>query len=95
MFHTRPLHAVFCVNSSLVLTSSCSTLSPYACSDPFSSSEAVDDSIPNLNPFLTKLVVDGAHLPVMSSDGVSFSSRTSGHEIFSGKHSFKFLSLSQ
>ncbi|XP_073779060.1 phosphatidylinositol binding clathrin assembly protein b isoform X24 [Danio rerio] len=52
--------------------------------DPFSSSEAVDDSIPNLNPFLSKLVVDGAHLPVMSSDGVSFSSRTSGHEIFSG-----------
>ncbi|XP_057207039.1 phosphatidylinositol binding clathrin assembly protein b isoform X5 [Triplophysa rosa] len=50
--------------------------------DPFSSSEAVDDSIPNLNPFLTKLVVDGAHLPVMSSDGVSFSSKTSGHEIF-------------
>uniref|UniRef100_A0A671S2B4 Phosphatidylinositol-binding clathrin assembly protein n=1 Tax=Sinocyclocheilus anshuiensis TaxID=1608454 RepID=A0A671S2B4_9TELE len=54
--------------------------------DPFSSSEAVDDSIPNLNPFLTKLVFDGAHLPVMSSDGVSFSSRTSGHEIFGGKH---------
>uniref|UniRef100_A0A8C2FUI5 Phosphatidylinositol-binding clathrin assembly protein n=1 Tax=Cyprinus carpio TaxID=7962 RepID=A0A8C2FUI5_CYPCA len=52
--------------------------------DPFSSSEAVDDSIPNLNPFLTKLVVDGAHQPVMSSDGVSFSSRTSGHEIFGG-----------
>uniref|UniRef100_A0A8B9JRX3 Phosphatidylinositol-binding clathrin assembly protein n=1 Tax=Astyanax mexicanus TaxID=7994 RepID=A0A8B9JRX3_ASTMX len=50
--------------------------------DPFSSSEAVDDSIPNLNPFLTKLVVDPAHLPVVSSDGVSFSSRTSGHEIF-------------
>lgn len=50
--------------------------------DPFSSSEAVDDSIPNLNPFLTKLVVDGAHLPAMSSDGVSYSSRTSGHEIF-------------
>ncbi|XP_026082012.1 phosphatidylinositol-binding clathrin assembly protein-like isoform X4 [Carassius auratus] len=49
--------------------------------DPFSSSEAVDDSISNLNPFLTKLV-DGAHLPVMSSDGVSFSSRTSGQEIF-------------
>uniref|UniRef100_A0A8B9JSE9 Phosphatidylinositol-binding clathrin assembly protein n=1 Tax=Astyanax mexicanus TaxID=7994 RepID=A0A8B9JSE9_ASTMX len=52
--------------------------------DPFSSSEAVDDSIPNLNPFLTKLVVDPAHLPVVSSDGVSFSSRTSGHEIFGG-----------
>lgn len=90
IYHTRPLHARFCVYSSLVLTSSYSTLSPYACSDPFSSSEAVDDSIPNLNPFLTKLVVDGSHLPVMSSDGVSFSSRTSGHEIFGGKH--KFLS---
>uniref|UniRef100_A0A671N8T3 Phosphatidylinositol-binding clathrin assembly protein n=1 Tax=Sinocyclocheilus anshuiensis TaxID=1608454 RepID=A0A671N8T3_9TELE len=74
-------------NFHLVLMSSCLTLSlsPFACSDPFSSSEAVDDSIPNLNPFLTKLVVDGAHLPVMSSDGVSFSSRTSGHEIFGGK----------
>ncbi|XP_016308345.1 phosphatidylinositol-binding clathrin assembly protein-like isoform X9 [Sinocyclocheilus anshuiensis] len=54
--------------------------------DPFSSSEAVDDSIPNLNPFLTKLVFDGAHLPVMSSDGVSFSSRTSGHEIFGDQY---------
>uniref|UniRef100_A0A3B1JTC9 Phosphatidylinositol-binding clathrin assembly protein n=1 Tax=Astyanax mexicanus TaxID=7994 RepID=A0A3B1JTC9_ASTMX len=54
--------------------------------DPFSSSEAVDDSIPNLNPFLTKLVVDPAHLPVVSSDGVSFSSRTSGHEIFGDQY---------
>ncbi|XP_073719407.1 phosphatidylinositol binding clathrin assembly protein b isoform X1 [Misgurnus anguillicaudatus] len=54
--------------------------------DPFSSSEAVDDSIPNLNPFLTKLVVDGAHLPAMSSDGVSYSSRTSGHEIFGDQY---------
>ncbi|XP_059370541.1 phosphatidylinositol-binding clathrin assembly protein-like isoform X6 [Carassius carassius] len=54
--------------------------------DPFSSSEAVDDSIPNLNPFLTKLVVDGAHLPVMSADGVHFSSRTSGHEIFGDQY---------
>ncbi|XP_062872449.1 phosphatidylinositol binding clathrin assembly protein b isoform X1 [Trichomycterus rosablanca] len=50
--------------------------------DPFSSSEAVDDSIPNLNPFLTKHV-DPAHLPAVSSDGVSFPSRTSGHELFS------------
>uniref|UniRef100_A0A671NF78 Phosphatidylinositol-binding clathrin assembly protein n=1 Tax=Sinocyclocheilus anshuiensis TaxID=1608454 RepID=A0A671NF78_9TELE len=80
-------------NFHLVLMSSCLTLSlsPFACSDPFSSSEAVDDSIPNLNPFLTKLVVDGAHLPVMSSDGVSFSSRTSGHEIFGGKRFSFFL----
>ncbi|XP_026867541.1 phosphatidylinositol binding clathrin assembly protein b isoform X2 [Electrophorus electricus] len=53
--------------------------------DPFSSSEAVDDSIPSLNPFLTKLVVDPTHLPVVSSDGVSFS-RTSGHEIFGDQY---------
>ncbi|XP_076832232.1 phosphatidylinositol binding clathrin assembly protein b isoform X3 [Brachyhypopomus gauderio] len=54
--------------------------------DPFSSSEAVDDSIPSLNPFLTKVVVDPTHLPVVSSDGVSFSSRTSGHEIFGDQY---------
>ncbi|XP_051539656.1 phosphatidylinositol-binding clathrin assembly protein-like isoform X3 [Myxocyprinus asiaticus] len=46
--------------------------------DPFTSTEAVDDSIPNLNPFLTKPVVD----PVVSSDAVSFSSRTPSHEMF-------------
>ncbi|KAG5836848.1 hypothetical protein ANANG_G00233040 [Anguilla anguilla] len=50
--------------------------------DPFTSAEAVDDSIPNLNPFLTKPVVDAAHLPVVSSDAVSFSSRTPSHEMF-------------
>ncbi|XP_030633031.1 phosphatidylinositol binding clathrin assembly protein b isoform X1 [Chanos chanos] len=63
--------------------------------DPFSSSEAVDDSIPNLNPFLSKLVVDAAHLPVVSSDGVgvSFTSRTSGHEIF-GDHYNPFIDSS-
>ncbi|XP_051765219.1 phosphatidylinositol binding clathrin assembly protein a isoform X11 [Ctenopharyngodon idella] len=52
--------------------------------DPFTSTEAVDDSIPNLNPFLTKPVVDPVHLPVVSSDAVSFSSRTSSHEMFGG-----------
>uniref|UniRef100_A0A8C7S9I8 Phosphatidylinositol-binding clathrin assembly protein n=1 Tax=Oncorhynchus mykiss TaxID=8022 RepID=A0A8C7S9I8_ONCMY len=53
---------------------------------PFTSAEAGDDSMPNLNPFLSKVVVDAAaHLPVVSSDGVSYSSRTSGHEMFSGK----------
>uniref|UniRef100_A0A8C8EZ82 Phosphatidylinositol-binding clathrin assembly protein n=1 Tax=Oncorhynchus tshawytscha TaxID=74940 RepID=A0A8C8EZ82_ONCTS len=57
-----------------------------ACLDPFTSAEAGDDSMPNLNPFLSKVVVDAAaHLPVVSSDGVSYSSRTSGHEMFSGK----------
>ncbi|XP_050977169.1 phosphatidylinositol binding clathrin assembly protein a isoform X8 [Labeo rohita] len=50
--------------------------------DPFTSTEAVDDSIPNLNPFLTKAVVDPVHLPVVSSDAVSFSSRTPSHEMF-------------
>uniref|UniRef100_A0A8C1TBB2 Phosphatidylinositol-binding clathrin assembly protein n=1 Tax=Cyprinus carpio TaxID=7962 RepID=A0A8C1TBB2_CYPCA len=52
--------------------------------DPFTSTEAVDDSIPNLNPFLTKQVVDPVHLPVVSSDAVSFSSRTPSHEMFGG-----------
>nr|XP_046172122.1 phosphatidylinositol-binding clathrin assembly protein-like isoform X9 [Oncorhynchus gorbuscha] len=53
--------------------------------DPFTSAEAGDDSMPNLNPFLSKVAVDAAaHLPVVSSDGVSYSSRTSGHEMFSG-----------
>uniref|UniRef100_H3DFH1 Phosphatidylinositol-binding clathrin assembly protein n=1 Tax=Tetraodon nigroviridis TaxID=99883 RepID=H3DFH1_TETNG len=55
-----------------------------ACVDPFTSAEAGDDSMPNLNPFLSKLVVDATHLPVVSSDGVSFSSRTSAHEMFEG-----------
>ncbi|XP_052423050.1 phosphatidylinositol binding clathrin assembly protein a isoform X8 [Carassius gibelio] len=50
--------------------------------DPFTSTEAVDDSIPNLNPFLTNPVVDPVHLPVVSSDAVSFSSRTPSHEMF-------------
>uniref|UniRef100_A0A4W5QG31 Phosphatidylinositol-binding clathrin assembly protein n=1 Tax=Hucho hucho TaxID=62062 RepID=A0A4W5QG31_9TELE len=56
-----------------------------AWADPFTSAEAGDDSMPNLNPFLSKVVVDAAaHLPVVSSDSVSYSSRTSGHEMFSG-----------
>uniref|UniRef100_A0A3Q3MIB9 Phosphatidylinositol-binding clathrin assembly protein n=1 Tax=Mastacembelus armatus TaxID=205130 RepID=A0A3Q3MIB9_9TELE len=55
-----------------------------AWADPFTSADAGDDSMPNLNPFLSKLVVDPTHLPVVSSDGVSFSSRTSGHEMFGG-----------
>lgn len=63
-----------------------------ACIDPFTSGDAGDDSMPNLNPFLSKLVVDATHLPVVSSDGVSFSSRTSGHEVFGGNSSFCFSS---
>ncbi|KAK0133272.1 Phosphatidylinositol-binding clathrin assembly protein [Merluccius polli] len=53
-----------------------------AWADPFTSAEAGEDSMPNLNPFLSKLVVDAAHIPVVSSDGVSFPSRTSAHEMF-------------
>uniref|UniRef100_A0A672FQR8 Phosphatidylinositol-binding clathrin assembly protein n=1 Tax=Salarias fasciatus TaxID=181472 RepID=A0A672FQR8_SALFA len=56
--------------------------------DPFTSAEAGDESMPNLNPFLSKLVVDATHLPVVSSDGVNFSSRTSAHEMFGGNDSF-------
>ncbi|XP_048122400.1 phosphatidylinositol binding clathrin assembly protein b isoform X2 [Alosa alosa] len=54
--------------------------------DPFSSSEAVDDAIPNLNPFLTKLVVEASPVPVVSPEGVSLSSRTAGHDMFSDKY---------
>ncbi|XP_066555555.1 phosphatidylinositol binding clathrin assembly protein a isoform X6 [Amia ocellicauda] len=61
--------------------------------DPFTSTEAVDDSIPNLNPFLTKPVVDAVHLPVVSSDAVSFSSRTPTHEMF-GDHFNPFIDSS-
>uniref|UniRef100_A0A8C1AXR5 Phosphatidylinositol binding clathrin assembly protein a n=1 Tax=Cyprinus carpio carpio TaxID=630221 RepID=A0A8C1AXR5_CYPCA len=62
--------------------------------DPFTSTEAVDDSIPNLNPFLTKPVVDPVHLPVVSSDAVSFSSRTPSHEMFeNNNHCFEIAVL--
>ncbi|XP_052323634.1 phosphatidylinositol-binding clathrin assembly protein-like isoform X6 [Oncorhynchus keta] len=58
-----------------------------AWADHFTSAEAGDDSMPNLNPFLSKVVVDAAaHLPVVSSDGVSYSSRTSGHEMFGDRY---------
>uniref|UniRef100_A0A8C5CA47 Phosphatidylinositol binding clathrin assembly protein b n=1 Tax=Gadus morhua TaxID=8049 RepID=A0A8C5CA47_GADMO len=63
-----------------------------AWADPFTSAEAGDDSMPNLNPFLSKIVVDAAHIPVVSSDGVSFPSRTSAHEMFGGKRPFFCLS---
>uniref|UniRef100_A0A8C7JDQ0 Phosphatidylinositol-binding clathrin assembly protein n=1 Tax=Oncorhynchus kisutch TaxID=8019 RepID=A0A8C7JDQ0_ONCKI len=50
--------------------------------DPFTYTEAVEDSIPNFNPFLTHPVIDVVHLPVVSFDGVS--SRTSTREMFGG-----------
>ncbi|XP_072514367.1 phosphatidylinositol binding clathrin assembly protein a isoform X17 [Salminus brasiliensis] len=61
--------------------------------DPFTtSSETVDDSIPNLNPFLAK-PVDAVLPPLVSSDAVSFSSRTPSHEMF-GDHYNPFLESS-
>lgn len=73
-----------------LFVSCCLSFSSSACIDPFTSAEAGDDSMPNLNPFLSKLVIDATHLPVVSSDGVSFSSRTSAHEMFGGNDSFCF-----
>ncbi|XP_043360050.1 phosphatidylinositol-binding clathrin assembly protein isoform X6 [Dermochelys coriacea] len=52
--------------------------------DPFSATvDAVDDAIPNLNPFLTK-TNDAVHLSVVSSDVSTFTTRTPTHEIFVG-----------
>ncbi|XP_075958834.1 phosphatidylinositol binding clathrin assembly protein a isoform X3 [Anarhichas minor] len=51
--------------------------------DPFTSAaEAVEESIPNSNPFLTLPVVDAVHLSMASLDGGSLSSRTPSHEVF-------------
>ncbi|XP_041440544.1 phosphatidylinositol-binding clathrin assembly protein isoform X2 [Xenopus laevis] len=48
--------------------------------DPFTS-EAADDSIPSLNPFLSK-ASEGVQLPVVSTDSASFTAKTPSHEIF-------------
>lgn len=75
-----------------LLTSPCSLSFcsvPFACVDPFTYTEAVEDSIPNFNPFLTHPVVDAVRLPVVSSDGVS--SRTPTHEMFGGKQHLHFF----
>nr|XP_033503287.1 phosphatidylinositol binding clathrin assembly protein a isoform X2 [Epinephelus lanceolatus] len=53
--------------------------------DPFTSAaEAVEESIPNSNPFLTLPVVDAVQLSTASSDAGSLSSRTPSHEVFVG-----------
>uniref|UniRef100_A0A667WVA7 Phosphatidylinositol binding clathrin assembly protein a n=1 Tax=Myripristis murdjan TaxID=586833 RepID=A0A667WVA7_9TELE len=53
--------------------------------DPFTSAaEAVEESIPNSNPFLTLPVVDAVHPSTASSDAGSLSSRTPSHEVFGG-----------
>ncbi|XP_075054780.1 phosphatidylinositol-binding clathrin assembly protein isoform X7 [Mixophyes fleayi] len=48
--------------------------------DPFSS-EAADESAPNLNPFLSN-PCDGAHLPVITTDTASFTAKTPNHDTF-------------
>ncbi|RXN07966.1 phosphatidylinositol-binding clathrin assembly -like isoform X8 [Labeo rohita] len=53
--------------------------------DPFSSSEAVDDSIPNLNPFLTKLVVDGYGAPQIPPPQSSGELRVDFESVFGTK----------
>ncbi|CAI9575965.1 unnamed protein product [Staurois parvus] len=50
--------------------------------DPFSS-ETGDETISNLNPFLSK-PSDGAHLPGISTDTASFTAKTPNHDIFIG-----------
>uniref|UniRef100_A0A8C2WX94 Phosphatidylinositol-binding clathrin assembly protein n=1 Tax=Cyclopterus lumpus TaxID=8103 RepID=A0A8C2WX94_CYCLU len=47
-----------------------------------SAAEAVEESIPNSNPFLTLPVVVAVHLSTVSSDAGSLSSRTPSHEVF-------------
>uniref|UniRef100_A0A8C2WVV3 Phosphatidylinositol-binding clathrin assembly protein n=1 Tax=Cyclopterus lumpus TaxID=8103 RepID=A0A8C2WVV3_CYCLU len=49
-----------------------------------SAAEAVEESIPNSNPFLTLPVVVAVHLSTVSSDAGSLSSRTPSHEVFGG-----------
>ncbi|XP_029303157.1 phosphatidylinositol binding clathrin assembly protein a isoform X3 [Cottoperca gobio] len=51
--------------------------------DPFpSAAEAMEESIPNSNPFLTLPVVDAVQLSTASSDAGSLSSQTPNHEVF-------------
>ncbi|XP_069395818.1 phosphatidylinositol binding clathrin assembly protein a isoform X23 [Paralichthys olivaceus] len=51
--------------------------------DPFNyAAEAVEESTPNSNPFITIPVVDAVHPSTASSDAGSLSSRTPSHEVF-------------
>ncbi|KAK7905191.1 hypothetical protein WMY93_017798 [Mugilogobius chulae] len=77
---------LFDLQSSFQQSGSAGLSAASAWADPFTSAEAGDESMPNLNPFLSKLVVDASHLPVVSSDGVSVSSRTSAHEMFGDRY---------
>ncbi|XP_053297007.1 phosphatidylinositol binding clathrin assembly protein a isoform X6 [Pleuronectes platessa] len=51
--------------------------------DPFNyAAEAVEESTPNSNPFITIPVVDAVHPSTASSDAGSLSSQTPSHEVF-------------
>ncbi|XP_028450517.1 phosphatidylinositol binding clathrin assembly protein a isoform X5 [Perca flavescens] len=61
----------------------CLSFPPLDHSEPFTSAaEAVEESIPNSNPFLTLPVVDAVHLSTASSDAGNLSSRIPSHEVF-------------
>ncbi|XP_069747020.1 phosphatidylinositol binding clathrin assembly protein a isoform X9 [Narcine bancroftii] len=49
--------------------------------DPFSTSDAADEALPSLNPFLTK-TDEVLNATVAFSEGVIFTSRTHSHEMF-------------
>lgn len=79
-FSHPPLHH----NLSVPSVFSSSFFSSSVHSDPFTyAAEAVEESIPNSNPFITLPVVD-VHLSTASSDAGSLSSRTPSHEVFGG-----------
>uniref|UniRef100_A0A8C2WYC9 Phosphatidylinositol binding clathrin assembly protein a n=1 Tax=Cyclopterus lumpus TaxID=8103 RepID=A0A8C2WYC9_CYCLU len=81
VFHFLPLSAII----SPFLFFLVLFFSPSAHSDLFTSAaEAVEESIPNSNPFLTLPVVVAVHLSTVSSDAGSLSSRTPSHEVFGG-----------
>lgn len=52
--------------------------------DPFSSSDAAEETIPSLNPFLVK-ADEVLNTTVAFSDGVIYTSRTHSHEMFGNK----------
>ena len=90
IFYSPSSAPSLCASSSSSSSSSCLPSSPFClvlpCSalpDPFTSAaDAMEEYIPNSNPFLTLPVVDAVHL---SPDALSISSaRTPSHEVFGG-----------
>lgn len=61
-------------------------------SRPFTSAEAMEETIPNSNPFFT-LPVHAVHSSTASSDAGSLSSRTLSYEVLGGRVLLHFLSF--